>query len=133
MFRQVIYISTAKTPVPDGLLADIERASLRNNVAADLSGLLLFDGVRFLQVIEGPADRLEPMMRRIRENERHFGIVMLRDHEVETRGFPGWAMLCRTLDDPTTLPELVTRHMASADKTTRALFEGFAKIREKAA
>lgn len=133
MLRQIIYISTARTPVAGTLLADIERAAQRNNRRGELSGLLLFDGVRFLQVIEGPPDRLEPAMRTIRADPRHFGLVLLRDRTVETRAFPQWAMLCRRTDGQTGLAELVAKHMTGADPTTRALFESFAEIRDKAA
>jgi Sensors of blue-light using FAD len=129
MFRQVTYISTARQPGPS-LLADIERSAMRRNGALDLTGVLLFDGVRFLQVIEGPAEAMEPMLARIADDDRHFGMVMLRDVMVEARGFGGWAMLCkRVSEDQHGLLDLLRPLMRDADRTTRALFESFAEIR----
>jgi hypothetical protein len=134
MFRQITYISTARLPVAESLLADIERVALRNNAVAGLSGLLLFDGVRFLQVLEGPNDAIEPVLANIQADPRHFGMVVLRDSTVEARGFPGWAMLCRNVRGQADVSDLIGRYVAGADKNTRALFESFAAIRrDKAA
>lgn len=133
MFRQVTYISTAKAPVLPSLLADIERSALRNNVRAELSGLLLFDGVRFLQVLEGTAERIAPTLAIIQADPRHFGMVVLRDATLDARGFPGWAMLCRDVTGKENISDLVGKYLAGADKTTRALFASFAQIRARAA
>jgi Sensors of blue-light using FAD len=133
MFRQITYISTAKAPVLSSLLADIERSAQRNNARTELSGLLLFDGVRFLQVLEGTAERIAPTLAIIQTDPRHFGMVVLRDCTVETRGFPGWAMLCRDMSGKENISDLVGKYLADADKTTRALFASFAQIREHAA
>jgi hypothetical protein len=133
MFRQITYISTARLHGADTLLADIERVALRNNAVAGLSGLLLFDGVRFLQVLEGPEDAIAPILADIQADPRHFGMVVLRDRIVDTRGFPAWAMLCRNVGGKADIADLVSPFVAGADKNTRALFESFAAIRRNEA
>jgi hypothetical protein len=133
MFRQITYISTARLPVAETLLADVERVALRNNAVAGLSGLLLFDGVRFLQVLEGPDHVITPILADIQADPRHFGMVTLRDRMVDARGFPGWAMLCRDVSGKADITDLIARYVAGADKSTRALFESFAAIRRNEA
>jgi len=127
--RQITYISTAR--LPDGeTLATIERHAVRRNSREDLSGLLLYDGVRFLQVLEGPADAVAAAFARISDDPRHVALVVLRDHLINERSFGGWAMLCRTPDRiEGTLAKLVSEFVRMADPSTRALFESFAQIR----
>jgi hypothetical protein len=129
MIRQVTYISTAKTPVSPRLLSEIEAIAQRKNTANGLSGLLLFDGVRFLQVLEGPSALVDVTLTAIRADDRHFGFVMLRDQMVEIPSFPIWSMLCRRLNSDQDLRALVRRSMNGADKMTRALFESFTQVR----
>ena len=131
--RQLTYISSVPLPAAPTLFADIERVSLRNNSRAGLSGLLLFDGVRFLQVIEGQPDIVDMTFRRIAADPRHRAIVMLKDAEVERASFGGWAMLCRRAGDiRNPLPSLITPFLAQADRSTRAQFESFVQIRAAA-
>jgi len=127
--RQITYISTARLGVGE-TLASIERYAIQRNSREDLSGLLLFDGVRFLQVIEGPEEAVAAAFERISGDPRHIALVMLRDRTVDYRSFGGWAMLCRAADQVDgALAKLVTAFVRTADPSTRALFESFAEIR----
>ena len=92
--------------------------------------MLLYDGVRFLQVIEGPEDAVAVAFERISADPRHIAVVVLRDRTVDYRSFGGWAMLCRAPDQvDDALAKLVTAFVRTADPTTRGLFESFAQIR----
>lgn len=127
--RQITYISTAR-PGDGDVMAAIERKAIENNGRQDLSGLLLHDGVRFLQVLEGPESAVAAAFERIKVDPRHFAIVVLRDRIVDERSFGGWAMLCRfTSDADGSLAGLIGSYVADADRSTRALFESFAEIR----
>ena len=130
MLRQITYISTARSGFDDALFREIERHAQRWNAAMGLSGLLMFDGVRFLQVLEGHAGAVQSTFERIADDPRHFALVTLRDQQVEERSFGGWAMLCRDVSGrASSLAELIGPFVRDADKTTRALFESFAEIR----
>ena len=134
MLRQITYISTAQVGVGGPLLGTIERKAQRNNVISGLSGLLMFDGVRFLQVLEGEPAAVQSTFDRIAKDSRHFGLVMLSDRELKQRSFGGWAMLCRDVSgESADLVELIAPFVRDADKSTRALFESFAKIRAERA
>lgn len=127
--RQITYISTARLRDGD-TLATIERYAVRRNSREDLSGLLLYDGVRFLQVIEGPESAVAAAFDRISADPRHDALVILRDCTVNYRSFGGWAMLCRSADQVDgALAKLVTAFVRTADPSTRGLFESFAQFR----
>ncbi|MBT0726701.1 diguanylate phosphodiesterase [Rosenbergiella australiborealis] len=61
----------------------IEKANLRNN-HVEVTGILLFDGEHFLQLLEGPEEEVDKLYRTICEDKRHFSLTeLLRDYSVE--------------------------------------------------
>lgn len=128
---RVLYISTARDhPTPD-MLADILRRSRWNNAAADVTGLLVVGGRRFLQALEGPREAVLTTFARIHRDPRHFAVVQLCSEPITTRQFAGWAMGAqagRTPRDTATLSEAVAALIAPiADPSLRGYFTGFAE------
>lgn len=78
------------------MLAGILAGARRHNEAAGITGALVCRRDIYLQLIEGPADALDPLFARIRADDRHNDVVLLARGEQPDRLFPGWAML----DDP---------------------------------
>ncbi|MEM1116767.1 MAG: BLUF domain-containing protein [Bacteroidota bacterium] len=97
MLIQLVYASSAARPLNEDDLADILRASRRNNEAAGLTGVLLFSGSNFMQVLEGPAERVDETFRRVERDPRHRGVMVMMRHEITERAFPDWAMGCRVV------------------------------------
>lgn len=129
--RQLIYISTVQPHVnidPDQIL-DVAR---RRNQAVGITGLLYFDGKRFLQVIEGQPAALLDLLERLRKDERHRAMVILSDREVERREFGEWAMAHRQPHDDDSVLIALERLVAGAAPAVRATFESFAKLRRAA-
>lgn len=91
MLSQYLYISTAPTLSRDEVDA-ILATSARNNPARDITGLLLYNGRNFLQLIEGEEEALVALMLRITEDPRHSGITLLDRRAIEERSCPDWAM-----------------------------------------
>ena len=132
--RQLTYISTSRGSGKRSLLAEIEAQSQRRNALVGITGMLLFDGVRFLQVLEGDAAALDETYARIKADPRHYALVKLRDIDIETPHFPGWAMLARdVVNQRDRLTELLQPYLLSADRSTKALFTSFVELRDKAA
>ena len=50
--HRLLYISTARSPLPKAELETLLRISRRNNVAVGVTGLLIVGGRRFLQALE---------------------------------------------------------------------------------
>ena len=90
--HQVIYVSAAKRPQFDADLLSLLNTSRMRNVAAGISGLLLYDQGCFLQVLEGARDTLGLLYGRIERDARHHRISKIFDAPVGSRSFDKWAM-----------------------------------------
>lgn len=130
---QLIYISTPRRKILPADLAEILATSRRNNRRDGISGLLFFDGTRFLQALEGPEDRVQTALARIKADPRHFAIVTLSKREVAAREFGDWEMASRgPADSADTMVARLDALAANASPAVRATFDGFAKVRRTA-
>lgn len=95
---QIMYISSAHE-VCDQEIDDILSASRRNNRRDEISGLLLYNGHRFLQVLEGPEASVKGTFDRIKLDPRHRASVLLSAKTVIDRQFGHWDMACERFTD----------------------------------
>lgn len=102
MIRQLIYISTSISVSPYPTMTQILPKATNNNKKFGITGILLFSGGTYLQVLEGPADAVKQTFDRISADERHKSVTILHDKDVEERVFPEWSMGWQQLnaDDP---------------------------------
>ncbi len=122
MFRSVIYTSAASPGFTTGDLRDVLNASRINNAFWHVSGVLLFEGGNFLQVLEGPPLAVERTIARIEKDGRHRNVSVLSDTETEGRTFGDWAMGYQVPDGHaldgegsfTLTPEAVTARLGDA-------------------
>ena len=129
--QRLLYISTARKPLPQVEIDDILRVSRRNNAAVAVTGLLVVGGRRFMQALEGPVEPVERVYQRICADPRHFAVVVLTREPIERRMFGDWAMGYRAGADPngTALPDVVRSLTATIeDPTLRAYFTSFADL-----
>lgn len=103
--RRLIYRSRSVDAVAiedlGGLLSD---ARARNRVSG-ISGMLLYGGGMFLQLIEGPAEEVEALFSVISGDARHADACVLRRDEVAERMFPDRALAFEPMGgDPATVP-----------------------------
>ena len=73
-------------------VANILRASRANNPKAGLTGVLLFDGTTFLQVLEGPIAEIERLHETIARDRRHEEITLIDLVSIEVRDYDAWSM-----------------------------------------
>lgn len=66
--------------------------STRVNEQRAITGMLLFSGVHFAQVLEGPAPALAALMASIAADPRHREVRVLSRTAVTRRDFTGWSM-----------------------------------------
>lgn len=134
---QIAYISTAKGIVDQALLDSILTVSRRNNAAADISGLLVSGGRRFLQVLEGPDQAVLTTYARIQADPRHRGFVLVTCQGVTERAFGDWSMAYREggihISDDRLESAVAALTAKIADPNLRAQFSGFAKLHARAA
>lgn len=74
------------------LLLDSRRANVRD----DITGALIARHDLYLQLLEGPVQKVETVYGRILNDDRHVEVTKLVDRPIAARLFPGWAMR----DDP---------------------------------
>lgn len=136
MIRQLAYSSIATVPITSGALEDIAAGAAKFNEDNGVTGLLLCDGRRFLQLIEGPVDRIDACMARIRMDGRHRDLCVVREARAAARAFDGWALSFRALgtdqgDQARFVAGVKTDVARVADPALKALFIGFAVIGQR--
>ncbi|MGE8657954.1 MAG: diguanylate phosphodiesterase [Achromobacter sp.] len=81
MLSTLIYRSRACEPMSADALDGLIRQARARNASLNVTGLLLFDGVHFVQLLEGPAQSVESLFDTIGRDARHKSVVrLLRDH-----------------------------------------------------
>ena len=93
------YVSSAKYLMTQADLLEMLEQARRNNAERDISGMLLYKDLSFLQVLEGPVDAVHEIYGTICRDERHERITLLFDEPIEQRDFSTWAMGFENLDD----------------------------------
>jgi hypothetical protein len=88
--RQIFYISRSQIE-PADIQALYER-SRRDNERAGITGMLMFTGGCFGQLIEGPEAAIGALMARIEADPRHGQVRRLLDRPVAERRFESWHM-----------------------------------------
>ncbi|WP_397542809.1 BLUF domain-containing protein [Roseovarius salis] len=93
--HQLVYASRPfgyDQSILSNILMDARRANARD----DITGALIARQDLYLQLLEGPGDKVRDAYRRIARDDRHVEVTCLVDRPVAARLFPGWAMR----DDP---------------------------------
>ena len=95
----IAYVSAATGPVSDEQIADILQVARRNNGRDGLTGALIYHGGRFIQILEGPDERVNFWYDIIAADPRHRILQKVREKQVSERQFPEWTMGFRPLSD----------------------------------
>jgi len=89
-----VYVSVSKI---DKLVEPIElrkivSTSINRNADLDVTGALLFTGVRFAQCIEGPEAAVAELRESIMRDKRHTAITTLIHGPIAEPGFRNWTL-----------------------------------------
>lgn len=90
--KTLTYTSRARLDLTDDDLNDIHQTARHLNALDGVTGLLLFDGSRFLQIIEGAEAAIDNLVERLRSDPRHSAFEVRDERFVEQRSFEGWSM-----------------------------------------
>ena len=97
----VAYVSTAAERFGDAEIAALLRHSRENNTALGLTGMLLFKGDQFMQVLEGEDDQVRALYAVIEADPRHTNVRTLLSAPITTRKFSEWSMGYQVITDET--------------------------------
>ena len=92
MLRSWLYRSRATTLPRSAPDATIYLQARRANRERGITGYLHREDGFYVQYVEGPADALAGLERRIRRDWRHAEVRALHRGEIARRRFPGWDM-----------------------------------------
>jgi hypothetical protein len=90
--KSLTYTSLARLDLDSGDLDAIHAKARELNALDGISGLLIFNGTHFLQIVEGSPEAVDELVERLRLDRRHSAFEVRDEREVERRAFPGWSM-----------------------------------------
>lgn len=85
------YVSSAASTLTLSDLDAIGARALERNVAARITGLLLYQGDTFCGVLEGPRRAVFSRMEIIITDPRHHALRILREDAIDERRFSNWS------------------------------------------
>jgi hypothetical protein len=94
----LIYVSSSMKQLSDQELLDILKTSRENNLAHDITGLLLYKGGNFMQALEGADDAVRALYKKIEQDPRHKDVSIISSEQIQARQFSAWEMAFQNLD-----------------------------------
>ncbi len=123
MIKQIVYVSRATPELARQDVDQILDTARERNRSLDISGFLLFNGNRFVQLLEGPPGNVSSLYGMIEKDPRHQDTQILLEHFAPSRLLSSWAMAYAYLNGPDkgvfggTLDRSSVREMASILRT----------------
>ncbi len=100
MLKRISYISKFTRPLTHDEVALLATKAADRNRALGVTGMLMTSGGIFYQVLEGPPDAVDDLLKKIAADARHKDVLVLSTQDdVEDRQFPSWAMKKVNLDE----------------------------------
>lgn len=101
---RIVYTSHATSDLTQEEIQSLTAKAAKANHAAGITGVLLFGGRRFIQLIEGDPLVIETLFReKIIQDARHINCEILLRESIDERLCPNWSMGCLYItDDDTT-------------------------------
>lgn len=97
----IVYASSAVRLLTRSELVDLLEISHKANNKHGITGMLLYRGGNFIQVIEGENEEVLQLYENIKADPRHKDVTLLTQDPITTRQFHDWSMGFRNLDKMT--------------------------------
>lgn len=105
-FYEILYVSTMAPDAPLSVVGDIATHARIANAARDITGVLVFDGVRFCQQIEGKQKDVLALMERTYQDTRHVNIEVFHHGPLVERRFSHFSVAFADVEEVTVLEQL---------------------------
>ena len=121
--RTLTYTSRASPGLTDAGVAAIHVAAKTLNALDGVTGLLVYNGASFLQVVEGAEDAIADLVARLQADPRHHDFTIRDERTIDARSFPDWNMALATVPaEASAARQVLERRLPdSALDSTRAL------------
>lgn len=90
--KSLTYTSLAKLDLDAGDVEAIHRTAREVNALEGITGLLIFNGTHFLQILEGAPHAIDELLERLRRDSRHSALEIRDQRRIAERSFPDWSM-----------------------------------------
>lgn len=90
--KTLTYTSLASLDLSSGDVEAILRTARASNALDGITGLLVFNGTHFMQVVEGAPHAIDDLVDRLRRDPRHSGLEVRDERSIKERFFPDWTM-----------------------------------------
>jgi hypothetical protein len=97
------YLSEGTVPFSKTDLRELLIKARENNSKLGITGMLLFKGGNFLQVLEGEKEKVLALYDRVAQDRRHARITILFQGVSKKRDFADWSMGFHDLNAPETM------------------------------
>jgi hypothetical protein len=119
--KQFFYHSRLAPGLRYSAVSDIIATARSFNAAHGITGVLIFDGDRFCQFIEGPPTEIDGLVVRLQTDPRHVEFtVLIRDALAHERLYPYWSMAYAALQGGSYLNDLLNRPSEEALRQLQA-------------
>ena len=99
MYKRIKYVSRFSQTLGAAEIDALGAQAAEKNARLGITGVLMASGGLFYQVMEGPRDVVDELMRSINADGRHSDLVVLSvEDEVAERLYPDWSMQTINLD-----------------------------------
>jgi hypothetical protein len=102
----LIYGSSAKKSMSSEELLEILTRAREKNRRLGITGMLLYKGGNFLQVLEGEESAVRPLFETIKQDPRHHQVELIAQRPIAQRAFAEWEMGFVNMEtvDPQSVP-----------------------------
>lgn len=111
---QLLYASELAPAQSPTSVSGILRVARVNNARDSISGLLIFDGLRFCQYLEGPRENVLRLVAKIAADERHVLFQILEEGLGDTPRFTQSPMAYALSQSEDAIPDLIKPNARSS-------------------
>ena len=103
--KSLTYTSWSIPGLVAGDIESILETSRANNAERSITGLLIYNGSNFLQILEGGVREIDTLISVIAGDHRHTNLTIRDERPIDRRSFSGWSMAYLNLDGGTFIGE----------------------------
>lgn len=101
----LMYLSTAVQLMNENELDSILDQSRKNNLKANITGMLLYKSGVFMQMLEGEKETVLNLYDKIEKDPRHKNSTLILSGNIQQRHFKDWSMGFVNMDEIKNLPK----------------------------
>jgi hypothetical protein len=97
MLSQLVYVSNRKANCSQEEIEKILESCKKNNPPLNITGVLLYSDIKFIQLVEGESKVIMALYDKIKLDVRHTTPMMISYSPIKEKSFPSWHMGTREI------------------------------------